>query len=100
MAEIKTVGIKEFKNKLSAYLRVVRTGTRLFVSDRDTIIAEVHEPYLDRHTVASLAPPLSDWVKSRTVRLPSGEKRHLEESPLNKPAGTALGLLDQDRGEA
>jgi hypothetical protein len=100
MAEIKTVGVKDLKNKLSAYLREVRTGVRLLVSDRDTVVAELHEPYLDQSSTASLNPPLSDWVKSRTVTLPTKTKEQLSLSPVCKPDGTALKLLDQDRGES
>ncbi len=100
MTEIKTVGVKDLKNNLSAYLREVRTGVRLLVSDRNTVIAELHEPYLDRSLTASLNPPLSDWVKSRTVTLPSGAKEKLSMSPVRKPDGTSLKLLDQDRGES
>jgi hypothetical protein len=99
MAEVKTVGVKDLKNKLSAYLREVRAGVRLLVSDRETVVAELHEPYLDRSLTPSLNPPLSDWVRSGTARLPSGEKRNLPPSPVHKPDGTSIKLLDQDRGE-
>lgn len=98
MAEIKTVGVKNLKNKLSAYLREVRTGVRILVSDRDTVVAELHEPYLDRSITMSLDPLVSDWVRSRTVRLPSSGKRRLPASPVQKPDGTSLKLLAQDRG--
>ncbi len=100
MGEIKTVGIKDLKNKLSAYLREVRAGVRVLVSDRETVIAELHEPYLDHSMTASLEPPLSEWVKSGTVQLPLSEKGKLERSPVHKADGTSLHLLDQDRGEA
>lgn len=99
MKEIRTVGIKDLKNKLSAYLREVRAGVRVLVSDRDTVVAELHEPYLDGSVTASLNPPLSDWVISRAVRTPSLQKRDLPVSPVRKPDGTSLKLLDQDRGE-
>ena len=44
MGSLKTVGIKELKNNLSAYLREVRRGTRVLVSDRNSVVAELHEP--------------------------------------------------------
>ena len=44
MGDLKTVGIKELKNNLSAYLREVRRGVRVFVSDRNRIVAKLHEP--------------------------------------------------------
>ncbi len=99
MAEIKTVGVKDLKNKLSAYLRDVRAGVRVLVSDRETVIAEIHEPYLDRSATASLNPPLCDWVKSGVVQLPLVEKKRLEKSPVHKPDGTSVELLEQERGE-
>ena len=33
---MKTVGIKDLKNNLSAYLRDVKRGTRILVSDRNS----------------------------------------------------------------
>ena len=40
----KKVGVKELKNKLSAYLREVRSGQRILVTDRGVVIAELHSP--------------------------------------------------------
>jgi hypothetical protein len=98
MAEVKTVGIRDLKNKLSAYLREVRAGVRLLVSDRDTVVAELHEPYLDGPPSVSCSPPLTDWVRSGMVRLPTCERRNLLPSPVHKPDGLSLELLDEDRG--
>src|SRR5258706_8670654 len=44
MTLIKTVGIKDLKNNLSAHLRDVRRGARILVSDRSTVVAELREP--------------------------------------------------------
>jgi prevent-host-death family protein len=41
MSKVKTVGVKELKNKLSAYLREVRSGDRILVTDHATVIAEL-----------------------------------------------------------
>ena len=35
------VGTKELKNRLSHYLRKVRAGERVYVADRDQIVAEI-----------------------------------------------------------
>jgi len=40
---VKTVGIRELKNRLSEYLRDVRSGERVLVSDRGLIVAELRE---------------------------------------------------------
>ena len=98
MGEIKTVGVKDLKNKLSAYLREVRSGVRLLVSDRDTVIAEIHEPYLDRTSSPSMNPVLADWARSGIVRLPTCKKPVLPASPVRGADGTAVVLLDQKRG--
>ena len=100
MAEVKTVGVRDLKNKLSAYLRELRAGVRILVTDRDTVVAELHEPYFDRSSAEPANAVLSGWVRSGTVRLPAGEKQTLLASDVRKPDGTALKLLDQDRGES
>lgn len=42
---MKTVGIKTLKNKLSHYLRLVREGEIVLVSDRDEVVAEIRKPF-------------------------------------------------------
>lgn len=41
---MKAVGIKMLKNNLSKYLRDVRSGETVWVTDRDEVIAEIHKP--------------------------------------------------------
>jgi antitoxin (DNA-binding transcriptional repressor) of toxin-antitoxin stability system len=41
---MKTVGIRELKNRLSEYLREVRAGESVLVTDRGEVIAEVSPP--------------------------------------------------------
>src|SRR2546421_13118904 len=41
---MKTVGIRELKNRLSEYLRQVRSGESLFVTDRGEVVAEFSPP--------------------------------------------------------
>jgi len=41
---MKTVGIRELKNNLSRYVRLVKTGETVLVTDRDTVVAELR-PY-------------------------------------------------------
>ncbi len=100
MGEIKTVGIRELKNKLSAYLQEVRAGVRILVSDRGTVVAELHEPWLAPESTSSANPRLTEWARSGTVRPAVTEKRRLLPSGVRKPDGTSLELLDQDRRES
>jgi antitoxin (DNA-binding transcriptional repressor) of toxin-antitoxin stability system len=43
---MKTVGIKKLRDKLSAYLDVVRQGETILVTDHDEVIAEISQPRL------------------------------------------------------
>lgn len=41
---MKAVGVKALKNNLSRYLRDVKGGETVWVTDRDEVIAEIHRP--------------------------------------------------------
>ena len=41
---MKAVGIKVLKDNLSKYLKLVRSGEIVWVTDRDEVIAEIHSP--------------------------------------------------------
>jgi antitoxin (DNA-binding transcriptional repressor) of toxin-antitoxin stability system len=41
---MKAVGTKILKDNLSKYLRMVREGETILVTDRDEVIAEIHRP--------------------------------------------------------
>lgn len=41
---MQTVGVRELKNKLSEYLRRVRLGERVLVTDRGEVVAEFLPP--------------------------------------------------------
>jgi antitoxin (DNA-binding transcriptional repressor) of toxin-antitoxin stability system len=45
---MKAVGVRELKNRLSEYLRAVRAGERVLVTDRGEIIAELAPPGANR----------------------------------------------------
>lgn len=97
MAKRKTVGIKDLKNNLSAYLREVRNGTRVFVSDRDKIVAELHEPGAVYATQDDSNPVLAAWVRAGIVTLPKRPKVPMRRSPVRLPKGTAARILAEDR---
>lgn len=99
------VGIRAFKAELSRYLREVRSGRSLLLTDRGHVIAEISPPtavrkgtraaknpnaddrlaaLIERGILRPAARPNRDWTKGRLVRL---------------PPGTARRLLDADRDE-
>jgi antitoxin (DNA-binding transcriptional repressor) of toxin-antitoxin stability system len=41
---MKSVGVKVLKDNLSKYLRMVRQGETILVTDRDEVIAEIRQP--------------------------------------------------------
>ncbi len=97
MARIKTVGVKELKNRLSAYLRDVREGTRVLVADRNTVIAALQQP--GDPVAGTMEPTLADWVEHGVVSLPTAPKQPLPASPLRLPDGTGRRILDDLRDE-
>ncbi len=97
MAIRKTVGIKELKNNLSAYLREVRQGARVLVSDRGEVVAELREPGAVYATDEDPNSVLAAWVRAGIVTLPTSKKTPMEKSPVRLPKGTAARILDEDR---
>jgi hypothetical protein len=97
MASRKTVGIKELKNNLSAYLRDVRQGARVYVSDRETIVAELHEPGAVYAMDEDPNPVVAAWARAGIVTLPNRPITPVSKSPARLPKGTAARLLDEDR---
>jgi len=43
---MKSVGIRELKNQLSKYLKLVKDGEVIIVTDRNEIIAEIKQPVM------------------------------------------------------
>jgi antitoxin (DNA-binding transcriptional repressor) of toxin-antitoxin stability system len=78
---VKAVGVRDLKNHLSEYLRLVRRGERILVTDRGEVVAELRHPG---------APP-PKLRANRTDLYPALE-------PI-APDGTARVLIDEDRGE-
>ena len=62
LREMRSVGLKMLKNKLSEYVRAAAGGETVLVTDRDRIVAEIGPPRSDRH------PLLEDPFYARGVR--------------------------------
>jgi antitoxin (DNA-binding transcriptional repressor) of toxin-antitoxin stability system len=99
MRRLKTVGIKELKNNLSAYLREVRNGATVLVSDRNSIVAELHEPYRRNALGEAVDPLLKHWAETGLISLPANKKVPLPVSPVKSRAGTSAALLKSGREE-
>lgn len=93
------VGIRELKNRLSHYVRLVRAGEVILVTDHKDVVAELRPPGSapDRSDVPSALMELVRRGKA-TLGLPR-EGHSLPDLPQLVPEGTAQRLLDEDRGE-
>ena len=94
---MRAVGVRELKNRLSEYLRLVRNGEQILVTDRGDVVAELRQPS-SRLTVPY--PELSEAIRRGRARL--GRPNRPDLYPVLgrvMPAGAAAELLDQERGE-
>jgi len=95
-----TVGIRELKNRLSEYLRLVRAGELVQVTDRGTVVAEIRPPGQPGVT-PEIPRGLLDLARQGKATLGSPNDPSLytvREKPLL--VGISSGeLLDLDRGE-
>jgi hypothetical protein len=97
MRSIKTAGIKELKNKLSSYIREVRSGAIVLVSDHGEIVAEIREPSVETMSRNRMTE-LEELAGKGLLILPAGGKEPLPHPPVSLPRGTAQALLDAERG--
>ena len=97
MKTVQRVGVKHLKNNLSAYIRQVKRGVRVLVTDRDEVVAELGKPREEEQ--GDLPPLLMEWIRRGELRPAQRPKRPLHLSRVRFPAGTAQRLLDLDRGE-
>lgn len=96
---MRTVGIRELKNQLSDYVRQVRAGETILVTDRGEVVAEINPPGR-REEDPSLPPGLLEMARKGLVRLggkndPSAYPR----MPALMSAEEIAELLNEERGE-
>lgn len=96
---MRAVGIRELKNKLSEYLRIVRAGETVFVTDRGKVVAELVPPG-EGGRASHLSPGLAELVREGRAT-PGGPRDPSVYRSLPRLCadGTAQRLLDEDRGE-
>ena len=92
------VGLRQLKNRLSHYVRQVRAGREIQVTDRGEVVAELVPPRRDapatgREGVADLARR-----KLVTPGLPNDPKVYPRMPRLLK-SGELQQLIDEERGE-
>ena len=86
ISSMKTVGVKELKARLSAYLRAVKRGETVIVTEHDRVIAELHAPRADRNAAEDIAESLDRLAAAGEVSRATSRK----EGWRWKPAGLGL----------
>jgi len=93
------IGLRELKNRLSHYVRRVRTGHPIQVTDRGEVVAELLPPARSVAN-ADTRQRLAEMARRGLVRLGAPNDRRLyRRLPRLVPAGTVKRLLDEQRGE-
>ncbi len=99
MALMQSVGIRELKNRLSAFLRQVRSGESVLVTDRGEVVAEISPPG-QRLPDPSLPPGLLSLARRGVATLGSHNEPGLYTALPRKHRGlrSAAQLLEDERG--
>jgi antitoxin (DNA-binding transcriptional repressor) of toxin-antitoxin stability system len=105
---MRTAGLRELKAKLAEYIRDVRRGETVLVTDRGQVVAEINPPGSRSESPApgDLAPRLVALAAEGRVQLPTAtpaEVQKLREQlqrfrPVPSP-GLGQRMLDQERGD-
>ncbi len=96
---MKAVGLRELKNRLSEYVREVRRGESLLVTDRGEVVAELGPP--GHHTAASDVLPGLQALARRglaTLGRPNDRRVYRRLRPALS-GGRAAELLAAERGD-
>ena len=97
---MKTVGVRELKNRLSEYLREVRAGAGVLVTDRGEVVAELTPPGLGATDMA-VPPGLLALARRGLATLGTpGESAQLYPAlpRTRRRKLTAAQLLEEERG--
>ena len=97
---MRTIGLRELKNRLSEVVRAVKAGERVLVTDRGTVVAELAPP--GRPCADPSVPPgLVRLAERGVARLgaPNDPSLYRGLPPLLQKPASAASLLDDERGE-
>jgi len=99
---MKTVGIKRLKARLSEYLRAVKRGEVVVVTDRDEVVAELRAPRRDRDLPEEVTQTLNALAAGGEVTRAAAAKTGWRWTPrgLGLSPGTAATILDDLRADS
>jgi len=95
---MKAVGVRELKNRLSEYLRLVRSGEEILVTDRGEVVAELRQP--SKSLTEEPHPALMKLAREGKVRLGAGNRADLyPRLPALLPEGELARLIAEERAD-
>ena len=95
---MKTVGLRELKNRLSEYVRQVRSGQAVMVTDRGEVVAELRSP--GQVPPGTKVDPAVGKLVNRGLLIlgaPNAARVYPSQSPLLRST-TSAKLLRAERG--
>lgn len=95
-----SVGIRELRDKLSAYIRLVREGETVLVTDRGEVVAELRRPSEGGPT---RYPGLNREIRdgqARAAKADPPDDLYEIRTPMSGTLQDLLDLLDEERGGA
>jgi len=99
--KMKSVGVKQLKSRLSEYLRLVRSGETVLVTDRDEVVAELRPTRKQSGPADSLDELLDSLAERGEITRAGLPKRRWKwkAAGLGLVAGSANALLDEIRSD-
>ena len=94
---MKAVGIRELKNRLSEYVRLVRNGEAVIVTDRGVVVAELRPP--GKALIDNSDPVIESLARRGNVTIGASNRPDLYPPLSPASPGTAEKLLDEERGD-
>jgi len=91
---MKTAGIKELKNRLSAYLALVKTGEDVLITERGKVIARIVSEVSQKTSLRQALQPL---VMEGLVDLPVDRIDRAVSDPVALPGKEVADMVIEDR---
>ena len=98
---MKAVGVKQLKARLSEYIRLVKSGETILVTDRDEVVAELRPAHRERRSADDLEEILETLAEGGEITRPSVPKLDWtwRVKGLGVPTRTAKQLLEEVRAD-
>lgn len=96
--DMRTIGIRELKARLSSVIRDVQRGDHVLVTDRGRVVAELRLPDASQWTDTPANRARARLAAEGHLRIAESPAPAYQRSPVKAQAGLAQEMLDADRG--